>query len=86
MVKVWGKLFKGDKMVKTAVVEVDEKTCTFFDMLRQVSEKLDIPTPVLLVKHVNDFNQFNMCMFAQGDFIDKIHYSRFILENISGGD
>lgn len=83
MVRVWGKLFKGDKMTKTAIVEVDEKTCTFFDMLRQVSEKLDIPTPVLLVKHVNDFNQFNMCMFKPSDFIDKIGYSRFILENIS---
>ena len=86
MVKVWGKLFKGEKMVKTATVEVDESSCAFFDMHRQLSEKLDVPTPVLLEKHVMEFNQFNMCVFMPVDFIDKVHYSKYILQNITVND
>lgn len=83
MVKVWGKIFKGEKMIKTNTLQIDESSCTFFDMLRMLCEKLDIPTPILLEKHVMDFNQFNMCLFKTDDFVENVNFSRFVIENIS---
>lgn len=83
MVTVWGKIFKGEKLIKDTTIQVDEKTTTFFDMLRTMSEKLDIPTPVLLEKHVVDFNMFNFSTFKPDDFIQPVNFSKFIIQNIS---
>jgi len=83
MIGIWGKVYKGEKILKHATIEVDAHTTTFFDMLRTICEKLDIPTPVLLEKHVNDFNRFSMSLFKPDDFVEKVNFSRFIIENIS---
>lgn len=83
MVRIWGKVYKGEKLIKHNSIDVDEHVCTFFDMLRGLCEKLDIPTPLLLEKHVRDFNEFNMCLFKVDDFVEKVHFSKFILENIT---
>lgn len=83
MVRIWGKVYKGEKLLKHASIEVNERECTFFDMLRKLAEKLDIATPVLLEKHVKDFNKFNMCMFKADDFVEKVNFTKFILENIT---
>lgn len=83
MIKIWGKIYKNEKITKHSTIEVDETNCTFFDMLRQISEKLDIPTPVLLEKHVADFNMFNFSIFKPDDFIQPVNFTKFIIENIS---
>lgn len=83
MLKVWGKLFEDDKIIKHKTVEIDETSCTFFDMLRTVCENLDVPTPVLLEKHVLDFNCFNFSVFKPTDFIQTVSFTKLIVENIS---
>lgn len=83
MIRIWGKVFKGEKIIKHSIVSVNPKECTFFDMLKSLCEKLDIPTPVLLNKHLNDFNLFNMTLFKQDDFIDIINFDRLIIEYLA---
>ncbi len=83
MIRIWGKVFKGEKITKHSIVSVEPKECTFFDMLKSLCEKLDIPTPVLLNKHLNDFNQFNMTLFKQDDFIDAINFDRLVIEYLA---
>ena len=83
MVKIWGKVYKGEKLIKDNTIEVDETNTTFFDMLRGLSEKLDIPTPVLLEKHVIDFNMFNLSVFKPDDFIQTVNFSKFVIQNIT---
>ena len=83
MIKIWGKVFNKDRVAKHITIEVDAHATTFFDMLRTISEKLDIPTSVLLEKHVIDFNQFNFCVFMPTDYIQPVNFSRFILENVT---
>ena len=83
MIRIWGKVFKGEKIIKHSIVEVEPKECTFFDMLKTLCEKVDIPTPVLLNKHLNDFNQFNIALFKQDDFIENINFDRFIIEYLT---
>lgn len=80
MIKIWGKIFSDEKIVKHSVVEVEPKECTFFDMLKQLCERLDIPTPVLLNKHLADFNQFSMTVFKPVDFVESVIFDRLIIE------
>lgn len=83
MIKIWGKLTSNDKILKSTTIEVDEKTTSFFDMLKDLCEKLNVPTPVLLDKHVYDFNLFNMCAFKPDDFIESVVFEKLILQHIA---
>lgn len=83
MIKIWGKIINDDKVVKHNVVTVQPNDCTFFDMIKQLCELLDIPTPVLLNKHLADFNQFSMTVFKPADFIESVTFDRFIIEYLA---
>ena len=80
--KIWGKVIKKEHILKHKTVEVDPSTTTFFDMLKTLCEKLNISTPVLLDKHVYDFNAFHICMFSTDDFIEEVLFDRFVLEMV----
>lgn len=84
MIKIWGKVIKNEKILKSKTIEVDPTVCSFFDMLRNISQALNIPTPILLDKHVYDFNVFKMCWFKADDFVESVKFDKFILEYING--
>ena len=80
MINIWGKIFVDEKITKHHVVSVQPSECTFFDMIKSLCEGLDIPTPVLLNKHIIDFNKFSMTLFKSADFIESINFDKFIVE------
>ena len=80
MIDIWGKVFVDEKIVKHCVINVQPSECTFFDMIKSLCEKLDIPTPVLLNKHIVDFNKFSMTLFKPVDFIETVNFDKFIVE------
>lgn len=80
--KIWGKVIKKEQILKSKTILVDPSTTTFFDMLKTLCESLNISTPVLLDKHVYDFNAFHMCMFKPEDFIEDVLFDKFILEMV----
>jgi len=84
MIKIWGKVISKEKIAKSVTIEVDEENTSFFAMLRDLSQALNIPTPVLLDKHVYDFNRFHICEFRSGDFIESVIFDRFVLELVRG--
>lgn len=83
MIKVWGKILSGEKIIKHKTLSIDETKLTFFDMLKQVCENLNIPTPVLLDKHVYDFNLFKFCTFKPDDFVEHVVFDKLIIEYIA---
>lgn len=83
MIKIWGKVLTNERIVKHKTIEVDGHTTTFFDMLKDLCQSLNIPTPVLLDKHVHDFNIFNMCVFKPDDFVEVVNFDRFVLEHLA---
>ncbi len=83
MVRIWGKILINGKIVKDKTVEIDEKSTSFFDMLKDVCQILNIPTPVLLDKHVYDFNLFHICTFKPDDFVESVMFDRFELSHIA---
>lgn len=80
MINIWGKIFVDEKISKHFIVSVQPSECTFFDMIKQLCEGLDIPTPVLLNKHIIDFNKFSMTLFKPVDFIENVNFDKFIVE------
>lgn len=83
MIKIWGKITISDKVIRNATIKIDAKKTTFFAMLQTLCQALNIPTPILLNKHVNDFNVFNYCAFKADDFVESIDFDRFILEHVA---
>lgn len=84
MIKIWGKVLAKEKIAKSVVVEIDEENTSFFDMLTNVCSKLNISTPVLLEKHVYDFNRFHVCRFVASDFIESVIFDSFVLQLMRG--
>lgn len=84
MIKIWGKIVSNEKIIKSKTIKVDTETTTFFDMLASMSHALNIPTPVLLDKHVYDFNVFGICTFKPDDFIEDVIFDRFSVELFKG--
>ena len=82
MIKIWGKIITNEKVIKSKTISVDPSAITFFEMLKDVCTNLNIPTPVLLEKHVYDFNLFRMCTFKPDDFIEEVMFDKFVLEVI----
>ena len=80
MIKIWGKITVDDKVIKGKTIEVDEKSTSFFDMLKTLCQTVNIPTPVLLDKHVYDFNLFHICVFKPSDFVEPVNFEKFSLE------
>ena len=85
MINIWGKVFVDEKITKHFTVSVQPKECTFFDMIKGLCEGLDIPTPVLLNKHIVDFNKFPMTLFKPVDFVEKVEFDKFIVEYLPEG-
>ncbi len=82
MIRIWGKLLTDDIIIKSTIISVEESTTSFFDMLKDLCAKLNISTPVLLDKHVYDFNLFNHCTFKPDDFVEGVVFQKFVLEHL----
>lgn len=82
MIKVWGKVYTKERLIKSKTTKVDTKNTTFFDMLATLCHALNIPTPVLLDKHVYDFNLFNHCTFKPDDFIEDVVFDSFVVQYV----
>jgi len=84
MIRIWAKLYKKEKIVGNIIFERQEKFDRekFFSYLSDICQKLDIIVPVVMNSHIDHFVNFNNCRFMQRDFIDKISFSRLVLESV----
>ena len=49
-------------------------------LITELVKPLDLASPVLLKKHVEELARFNRTWFSQADFIENISFDRFELE------
>lgn len=84
LMKIWAKLLTDGKIKKQFVYERDERLTysRFFEYLSEISQALDIPTPVLLKTHIFNFAKFNHVKFVPRDFVESFDYDQLVLENI----
>ncbi|MCL2540026.1 MAG: hypothetical protein FWE53_01145 [Firmicutes bacterium] len=84
--KVWARLITEEQIVKSATTECEPFNYVheFHACLSKLCLELDVPTPVLLTKHIQHFVQFTNCNFLPGDFVENVEFDKLVLENITG--
>ena len=83
MIRIWAKVMKKDKILKSYVFEsfdTIDYSC-FFDYLTDICEHLDIPTPVLIKTHLFNYAKYNNLRFRKEDFVESIDFDKLVLEN-----
>ena len=83
MVKIWAKVLKNDKIIKQYVFEKQGEIdySEFFDYVREICEKLDVTTPIIIKTHLFNYAKYNNVRFTQSDFIERIAFDKLVLEN-----
>lgn len=77
--RVWGILRKRQRIALDAVVESDAYTDITL-CLNDLCQKLDIPRPMVLHKHENEWEQFGRTYFLPEHFIESVPFDRLEME------
>ena len=82
MLKIWYKTQKGDKLINSEIREFDAELNeqNFLKQLREVCDKFNVSTPLLLATQFKHFVTFNVVHFKAGDFIDSVDFDRMDVE------
>lgn len=85
MLKIWAKTIVGEKITRDLIYKEFTKynPDNFVDYLRDICHTLDIPTPVVLKNHSQNFERFNITRFKPGDFVENVDFELLVLENAS---
>ncbi len=83
MIRIWAKVIKDEKIIKQYVLEntLSMDYSVFFDYVREICEKLEVPTPVLIKTHIFNYAKYNFVRFKKEDFVENINFDKLILEN-----
>ncbi|HHW47971.1 MAG TPA: hypothetical protein GXX14_05055 [Clostridiaceae bacterium] len=76
-----GKLIKGTKTLKEALVEKSEEGISFRDALEEcfidLCKELDIQVPIWLGKNTTEFVNYRRTFFDGDQFMEKVSFDRF---------
>lgn len=83
MVKIWFKTITDKKLLTSNIYHFEGKfdESLFDGYVRFACDELDIPSPIVMERHVSNFIQFNICRFDQTDFVESIGFEQLTLEN-----
>lgn len=85
MIRIWAKTLKKHKIIKNIEYDIDSDKMVwslFFDVLSEICNTMDIPTPVLLKNHVLNFAKYNFVSFDKSDFVESVDFDTLWLEFI----
>ena len=82
MFKIYAKLITNNKVVSDYVYELknDFSISDFFEYLQEICGHFDVPTPILLTKHIKNFLIFDNTIFTQEDFVESFPYDKLMIE------
>ena len=77
MFRLWGKLWKDNRLIRDMVVEDgsdDTRTHKIFRALDQICYEFDLSKPIWLDATVSEFKRHSKARFNQDSFIDEIAF------------
>lgn len=78
MFRLWGKIFKDNRMIKDTVIAVDEpdlnRTRKVFKALDEICYEFDLGKPIWLDKTIKDFQLHDKARFDSDSFIEQIKF------------
>ena len=90
MLRIWGKIYKNNKLINDTVIENNSKTMDFTTKIDMVMEELclyfDLQKPLWLNENLKDLNRFSRTVFTQSHFIEEINFDYLEIEIIENTD
>ena len=77
MFRLWGKIFKDNRMLQDLVIEddsIDTRTHKVFRALDELCMEFDLSKPIWLDKTVNEFKRHDKTRFYADSFIDSVDF------------
>ena len=78
MFRLWGKLWKQNKMLQNMTVTVEDeslnRTRKIFQALEEICYAYDLSKPLWLDKNIEEFKRHDKTRFSQDNFIDTIDF------------
>lgn len=78
MFRLWGKIFKNNKMLKDTVILYTEKdisrTQKIFRALDDICYEFDLSKPIWLDSTISDFKKYDKVRFTQDNFMETIAF------------
>lgn len=85
MLRIWSHTLENTKITRSYIYESIDNFSeeNFRYHIEKICHELDIPTPVILKTHINNYIEFNTVTFIKRDFIESIDFEKLVLENAS---
>ena len=81
--RIWAKILNEGKVVKSCEITVVNYDFHIFEeYVREIAYALDIPTPIVLDKHIIDFTVYKSTWFLKEDFVESVNFEKLVLENV----
>ena len=77
MFRLWGKLFKDNRMLKDTVIEnnsTDTRTHKIFQGLDDICYQFDLGKPIWLDSNVTEFKRHRKTRFTSDNFVESIDF------------
>ena len=77
MFRLWGKIFKDNRMVRDTVIcieEEDTRTHKIFRALDEICYEFDLSKPIWLNHTISEFQRDDKARFYQDNFVDSIDF------------
>ena len=83
MIRLWVKTIKNNRVQLSYIYEsIDNFHAeTFYLHINEICHRLDIPSPVVLNYHINNFINFSSCRFKPTDFVESVNFDKFEIED-----
>ena len=77
----WLKVINDNKIIKNCILSLNNfYISSVYDYLNNACYKLDICTPIILNKHLDNLKNFNQTVFMPDDFIEKVSFDKMAVE------
>ncbi|ROR23656.1 hypothetical protein EDD66_11351 [Mobilisporobacter senegalensis] len=77
MFRLWGKIFKDNRMLRDVVICNDDKinrTRKVYNAIDKVCYEFDLSKPLWLESNIDDFKRHDKTRFTKDNFIDGIDF------------
>ena len=82
--RIWAKTIKHQRIQSEVVREFalarPSALEEWIPILHELCQALDLSRPIVLEKHIREFDQFSHTIFRQSDFMEPIAFDRFEIE------
>ena len=84
MFRLWGKLFKENRMIKDTVICIQNndlsRTAKIFDAIEQICIEFDLSKPIWLDANITEFKRHDKVRFNHDNFIETIEFDYLELQ------